>query len=111
VFAQSDGTDENDCRKIIETVVGRFGRLDGLVNNAGIFPEVSFEQCNGALFDKLYAVNARRAFLCSKYAAIQMEKNDGRSIVHIGSTHTFGASPNYAVYGTSKGALFSLSDF
>jgi NAD(P)-dependent dehydrogenase (short-subunit alcohol dehydrogenase family) len=58
----------------------------------------------------VFGVNAKGAFLCSKYAVKAMEERGG-SIVHIGSTHAFGASPFYSAYGASKAAMYSLSSY
>jgi NAD(P)-dependent dehydrogenase (short-subunit alcohol dehydrogenase family) len=111
VFVGGDIGDESYCMQLTDEAVARFGRLDGLVNNAGVFPLVPFDETDAATFDQVYAVNARGAFMCSKFAVRQMKANGGGSIVHIGSTHAFGASPAYSAYGTSKGALFSLSSY
>ena len=110
-FVGGDVGDEAFCERLIGEAVARYGRLDGLVNNAGYFPVVPFDETDAGTFDQVYAVNARGAFMCSKYAVRQMRKNGGGSIVHIGSTHAFGASPSYSAYGTSKGALYSLSSY
>ena len=111
LFVQGDVKEEAYCNELIKKTVENFGRIDGLVNNAGIFPEVDFFECDSTLFDQVYAVNVRGAFMCSKFAAIKMVAQGGGSIVQIGSTHAFGASPHYSIYGTSKGELFSLSSY
>jgi len=110
LYVGGDITDEGYCRELSDRAVARFGKLTGLVNNAGIYPPVDFFECDGNLFDKVYAVNVRGAYLCSKYAAAAMG-DVGGSIVHIGSTHAFGAASDYSVYGTSKGALYSFSAY
>lgn len=110
LFVQGDVRDETYCKRLIDQAVQRFGHLDGLVNNAGIFPQVSFFDSTAELFDQVYEVNIRGAFLCSKYA-VQRMIDSGGSIVHIGSTHAFGACAHYAAYGTSKGALYSLHQY
>jgi len=110
-FKRGDVGDEAYCGSLIDEAAARFGRLDGLVNNAGVFPIVPFDETDAETFDRVYAVNARGAFMCSKFAVRQMAKNGGGSIVHIGSTHAFGASPAYSAYGTSKGALYSLNSY
>jgi NAD(P)-dependent dehydrogenase (short-subunit alcohol dehydrogenase family) len=111
LFVQGDVGEEVYCERFIQQTVDQFGRLDGLVNNAGIFPDVAFQDSDAELFDRVYRVNVRGAFLTSKFAARQMERQGGGSIVMIGSTHAFGASPHYSVYGTSKGAMYSLTQY
>ena len=110
IYIPCDVAVEEDCRNFIGKTYESFGGIDGLVNNAGIFPPVPFFESDGELFDRVYATNIRGAFLCSKYAAMAMGDKGG-SIVHIGSTHAFGASPHYSVYGTSKGALYSFGAY
>lgn len=111
VFFRGDICDEAYCEALIGEAVSRFGRLDGLVNNAGLFPVKSFDETDAATFDQVFAVNARGSYMCGKFAVRQMAKNGGGSIVNIGSTHAFGASPAYSAYGMSKGALYSLSSY
>jgi NAD(P)-dependent dehydrogenase (short-subunit alcohol dehydrogenase family) len=106
-----DVAEEAYCKRLVDEAMRAFGRVDGLVNNAGIFPDIPFYESDGALFDRVYGVNVRGAFLTSKYAAQRMEEGGGGSIVMIGSTHAFGASPHYSVYGTSKGAMYSLTQY
>lgn len=111
LFVCGDIREEAYCKHLIDSAVERFGKIDGLVNNAGIFPVIPFFECKSEDFDNVYAVNVRGTFLCSKYAAMAMEKTGGGSLVHIGSTHAFGASPQYSLYGSSKGAMYSLSSY
>ena len=111
LFVPGDVADEAYCKRLIDETVERFGRIDGLVNNAGIFPDIPFCESDGALFDRVYRVNIRGAFLASQRAAAHMERQGGGSIVMIGSTHAFGASPLYSAYGTSKGAMYSLMQY
>ena len=111
VFVKGDICEEAYCEALIGEAVARFGRLDGLVNNAGIFPLLPFDDTDAETFDRVFAVNARGAYMCGKFAVRRMAKGGGGSIVHVGSTHAFGASPAYSAYGMSKGALYSLSSY
>jgi NAD(P)-dependent dehydrogenase (short-subunit alcohol dehydrogenase family) len=111
LFVAGDIAEETYCKRLVDEAARAFGRVDGLVNNAGIFPDVPFYESDAALFDRVYQVNVRGAFLASKYAAMRMEEQGAGSIVMIGSTHAFGASPHYSVYGTSKGAMYSLTQY
>lgn len=111
LFVAGDVAEEPYCQRLVDEAARAFGRVDGLVNNAGIFPEIPFYESDAELFDRVYRVNVRGAFLVSKFAAARMEEQGGGSIVMIGSTHAFGASPHYSVYGTSKGAMYSLTQY
>lgn len=109
LFVQGDISREADCRALIERTVERFGRLDGLVNNAGAFPRATILETDEKLFDFVFDVNVKSAFFCSRYAIEQMMKNGGGSIVHMGSTHGFGGIHDLAAYACAKGAMHTLS--
>ncbi|MCL6549039.1 MAG: SDR family oxidoreductase [Alicyclobacillus sp.] len=109
VFVDGDLSRAADCERLIEEAVSRFGRIDGLVNNVGIFPRASLLETDEALFDHVFNTNLKSAFFCSKYAVAHMIRQGGGSIVHIGSTHGFAGFENLAAYACSKGGLHTLS--
>lgn len=108
-FVKSDLSSEAGCRKLIEESVAHFGRIDGLVNNAGIFPRGTITETTEALFDDIFNVNTKGAFFCSKYAIREMLKLGGGSIVQIGSTNAYKGAENLVAYSCSKGALLTLN--
>ncbi|PZE22275.1 SDR family NAD(P)-dependent oxidoreductase [Paenibacillus xerothermodurans] len=108
-FVQGDIGSEEGCRRLIAQTVERFGRVDGLVNNAGIFPRGTMLATTEELYDSIFAVNAKAPFFCSKYAIEAMQSTGGGSIVHMGSTHGYKGGFNLAAYGCSKGMLRTLS--
>jgi NAD(P)-dependent dehydrogenase (short-subunit alcohol dehydrogenase family) len=101
----------DDCRRLIETAERAYGRVDGLVNNAGIFPRGSIEDTSEELYDRVLDVNAKGAFFCTQFAVRSMVKSGGGSIVNIGSTHWLKGSRELAAYACSKGALHSLTTY
>ena len=109
--AAGDVSAEDDVAQLIGTAVERFGRLDVLVNNAGVFSNFLLEALEPAEFDRILGVNVGGAFLCTKAAARQMrEQGDGGSIINITSidaVHPSGAG--LAHYGTSKHAIWGLT--
>ncbi|SFS65479.1 SDR family NAD(P)-dependent oxidoreductase [Paenibacillus sp. BC26] len=109
LFIQKDISNEAACRELIEETVSYFGRIDGLVNNAGIFPRSTILETTEELFDSIFAVNVKGAFFCSKYAISAMQKTGGGSIVQIGSTNGFRGSHDLVAYACSKGALRTLN--
>lgn len=109
LFVQGDIGTESACKELIAKTIERFGRIDGLVNNAGAFPRATILDTDEALFDQVFDVNAKSAFFCSKYAIEQMKQSGGGSIVHMGSTHGFGGIEDLAAYGCAKGAMHTLS--
>lgn len=109
VFIKADVSKEEECRRLIEQTVERFGRVDGLVNNAGIFPRGSLIDTTEELFDSIFDVNMKGTFFCSKYAVLAMLKTGGGSIVQIGSTNGYKGGKDLAAYSCSKGAMLTLN--
>jgi NAD(P)-dependent dehydrogenase (short-subunit alcohol dehydrogenase family) len=109
MFVQGDISSEVACQQLIDAAVTRFGRLDGLVNNAGIFPRGSMINTTEALYDSIFAVNMKGAFFCSMYAIQAMQKCGGGSIVQIGSTNGYKGGKELAAYSCSKGAMLTLN--
>ncbi|MFW6089893.1 MAG: SDR family NAD(P)-dependent oxidoreductase, partial [Gemmatimonadota bacterium] len=83
-----------------------FGGLDLLVNNAAIFPRVDPLEATADDWDRVFALNARAAFLCSREAARRMERG---AIVNIIDTGASQAWPAYVPYVASKAALASVT--
>ncbi|MBS4202705.1 SDR family NAD(P)-dependent oxidoreductase [Lederbergia citrea] len=109
IFIQTDISTEAACQELIETSAKHFGRIDGLVNNAGIFPRGTILETSEELFDSIFDVNIKGAFFCSKYAIKEMLKIGGGSIVQIGSTNAYKGMENLVAYSCSKGALLTLN--
>jgi len=106
---QADLARASDCDRAVDEALARFGRLDGLVNNAAIFPTVSLLDSSADLLDSVYALNVRAPFLLCRRAVETMMSAGGGSIVNVGSTHAQAGSPLLAAYAVSKGALHTLT--
>jgi 2-dehydro-3-deoxy-D-gluconate 5-dehydrogenase len=110
-LAEGDVSVEEDVERLVATAVSRFGRLDVLVNNAGVFSNFLLEHLEPAEFQRILGVNVGGAFLCIRAAATQMRaQGDGGSIVNITSVdaiHPSGAGLSH--YGTSKHAIWGLT--
>lgn len=109
LFVKGDISREAACKKLIEETVSRYGRVDGLVNNAGIFPRGTMTDTSEELIDSIFAVNMKGAFFCSMYAIQSMLKTGGGSIVHMGSTNGYKGGKELAAYSCSKGAVLTLN--
>ena len=96
-----------DCRRVIETVIERYGRIDCLVNCSGVMDEANVVDCSLEQWDRAFAVNLRAPFLLAKYAIPHMRK--GSSIVNIGSIEGLGSNPSHPAYCASKGGLHALT--
>jgi NAD(P)-dependent dehydrogenase (short-subunit alcohol dehydrogenase family) len=94
-----------------ETIVGACdGRLDGLVNAAGLSTRGTIDGTSVELWDRLFAVNARAPFLLTQAAARLMRRNPGGgSIVNIITMASHGGEPALTAYAASKGALATFT--
>lgn len=105
-------TDRNAVQRIVEagTALSRSGRLDGFVNNAGIFPRVPFLDLTEEDWDAVHDVNLKGTFRCTQAAAKAMiEAGNGGSIVNIASVAAFRSSPSGAHYVASKAGVIGLT--
>ena len=93
----------------IATVNQRFGRLDALVNNAGIAVFAPLLETSDADWNRVLAVNLTGPFLCTKAAAPLMREHGGGAVVNITSISAVRASTLRSAYGTSKAGLAHLT--
>ncbi len=109
VYVQTDVALEADCRALVDQAVRQFGRLDGLVNNAGIFPRATLEDTTEELWDTILGVNLKGSFFCCKHAVPAMRAAGGGSIVNIGSANAYVGLPHLFAYSVSKGGLITMT--
>jgi NAD(P)-dependent dehydrogenase (short-subunit alcohol dehydrogenase family) len=109
LFVQADIAQPPDCSKLIETAAKHFGRIDSLVNNAAIYPQVNIEDQTPELWDQVYNVNIRGAFLCTQAAIPYLRQQGGGTIVNVGSTLAYRSSADRLPYACSKGALLTMT--
>ena len=93
----------------IEAVNQRFGRLDALVNNAGVAVFAPILETSNEDWSRILAVNLTGPFLCTKAAAALMREHGGGAIVNITSISAVRASTLRSAYGTSKAGLAHLT--
>ena len=105
LFIPLDVTRAEDWSRSIEAAVNAFGKLDVLVNNAGIGQQVSIEDTTEELWDLVMAVNAKGVFLGTRHVIPEMRKAGGGSIINISSMSGLVGGGTSAVYHASKGAV------
>ena len=109
LFVHLDVTSEEDWRTAVETAVSNFGKLDVLVNNAGIWRRGKVEETSLEDWDAVLDVNAKGVFLGTKIAIPEMRKAGGGSVINISSTAGLVGGPRSTAYTASKGAVRLLT--
>ena len=109
-FIEADLADITTCRKLIARCDQNFGRLDVLVNAAGLTDRGNLLETSEELFDRMFAINTKAPFVLMQEAVKRMirESIEG-AIVNIGSTSALAGQPFIAPYCASKGALATLT--
>ena len=103
----ADVSREEDVVRLIDTTVDRYGGIQALVNNAGIYEEEPARDVTVAAWDRTMAINLRGSMLCAREAARHMDET-GR-IVNIASISGLLSEPGFAAYSASKAGLISLT--
>jgi glucose 1-dehydrogenase len=103
----ADLSQEADCIRLIDQTVKHYGRIDVLVNNAGIQQEVPFEDTSTAVWQKIIAVDLTGPFVCCREAVKHMVNQNpkGGCIINISSVHQIIPKPHYIAYATSKAGI------
>ena len=108
-FVQLDVTSEQSVQEAMKEITNRFGKLDILVNAAGIEIEKTIEETSLEEWNRIFAVNVTGTFLTSKHALPLLRKSDAASVINFGSYDGFIADPGLAAYCATKGAVHALT--
>lgn len=100
---RADLTRVEDVDRLIDESLDRFGRIDGLVNNAGNSVRSDIESMEPEQFDAMVAINIRAVYLCCRAVWRPMAEAGGGVIVNISSLAGQTPFPGFAVYGATKG--------
>jgi 3(or 17)beta-hydroxysteroid dehydrogenase len=105
-FVKLDVTNETEWDAAVKAAVSAFGKLDVLVNNAGISGTYDQDMLSSAAWDKVMSINAKGVFLGMKHAIPLMKQTGGGAIVNISSISGFvGQDGVHMAYNASKGAV------
>jgi 3(or 17)beta-hydroxysteroid dehydrogenase len=108
-FFHHDVSQEKDWQQILEKVSRKFGRLDVLVNNAGVLVSGTVETSSIEDFHRANAVMVDGVFLGCKYAIAEMKKSGGGSIVNLSSIAAQIGQPHFLPYSAAKGAVRTMT--
>jgi glucose 1-dehydrogenase len=110
IGVEADVSDPADLQKLVDAAVGSFGRLDIMVNNAGIETRTSILDTTQDQYDRVLNVNLRSAFFGTQIAARQMIKQGGGGrIINITSVHEDWPMPGNTAYCLAKGGMRMLT--
>ncbi len=105
-----DVTASGDAERMVAEVVGRWGRVDVLVNNVGVVDRTNVLELPESEWDRVTGVSLKSVFLCTKYAAKQMvAQGDGGRIVNLASTSGHRGRDNATAYPAAKGGVLNLT--
>jgi NAD(P)-dependent dehydrogenase (short-subunit alcohol dehydrogenase family) len=109
VAVSADVGDLDDHHRIIAAAVNTFGRLDVLVNNAGISQHVLVEDVDAATYDRVHAVNAKGPVFLAQAALPHLEANGVGSVINVLSVGVWNGGASMMLYRSSKSALLGAT--
>ena len=107
LLVRADAASTVDSKRLIETAVQRFGKIDILFLNAGVFEALPIGQLTEDSFEKIYDINVKGPLFTVNEAVQSM--NDGGSIIFNTSVSNVKGMPGVSIYGSSKAALRSIT--
>ncbi len=109
IFIRSDVRFAKDCRESVERTLDRFGRIDVLFNNAGVFHPKTVPECTEEEWDETIDSSLKGAFLMSKYALPSMMERGSGSIINTSSGWGVLGGNDAAAYCAAKGGLIVMT--
>ena len=104
-----DVTQAEDVERAVNLTAGRFGRLDIVVNCAGVLEPGAAEDTSEAQFDRLMAVNLKGTFLVCRAALSRLRQSGGGSIINLGSVLSLVGMQKRVAYAAAKGGVLQMS--
>jgi NAD(P)-dependent dehydrogenase (short-subunit alcohol dehydrogenase family) len=109
IFVRTDVTSEADTQRMAAAALDAFGRIDALVNNAGLFTAKPWDELTLDDWRERFRVNVDGVYLATKAVAPAMEKQGRGKIINIGSDTVWMGTPGFAHYVASKGAVLGFT--
>lgn len=111
IIVQADVSKKEDVDRLFDQALDAYGRIDVLVNNAGaLLQRASIEEYAEEMWDRVYAVNIKSAFLCSQKVIPIMKKQGGGKIINLSSQAARNGGGSGSVpYASAKGAVLTFT--
>jgi NAD(P)-dependent dehydrogenase (short-subunit alcohol dehydrogenase family) len=108
-FIETDVSIESSIQQMIEKTIDRYGKIDTLINNAGITLFKPMIQATIEDWEKIINIDLRGTFLCAKYVVPEMIRQNKGSIINISSNHAIATLPNTEIYAAAKGGVNAMT--
>jgi len=108
-FVRTDVSRKADVDAMVTEAIRAFGRLDVLVNNAGILFTAPLEETTGEMGNRMRAVNVGGLFLCAQAAAAEMKRQKSGKIINISSIAAIGGQAGLCAYSSTKAAVLPIT--
>ncbi|MFD2117853.1 SDR family NAD(P)-dependent oxidoreductase [Paenibacillus yanchengensis] len=109
LFVKTDVIEERSIQQLMNMTIEKFGRIDCLVNNAGVTVFKPLHEATIDDFDRVINIDLRGAFLCSKYASEYMKKQEKGVILNISSNHAVATLPDTEMYAAAKAGVNGMT--
>lgn len=106
---EANAGSRDDMAKVVDGAVARFGRIDVLINNAGIYPRQPFLEMTEEQWDTMHNTNLKSVFHCAKLVVPHMVRQRSGAIVNISSVTFFTGLQNLSHYIAAKGAIIGFT--
>lgn len=104
-----DVTSEADTQALGSAALDRFGKIDILINNAGIYPSANIDEMDLAFWNRVIGVNLTGTFLATRAVVPSMKKTGKGKIINISSSTFFAGAPGLSAYVATKGAVIGMA--
>ena len=108
-YVIADLEDAESPQRIVDAVIERFGRLDGLVNNAALTTRSTLDTTTPELFDRIITVNLKAPLFLIQAALPHFRAQGGGVVLNIGSINALGGERNLLAYSMAKGGLLTMT--
>jgi 3-oxoacyl-[acyl-carrier protein] reductase len=109
IAVRGNHAEDAHCRELIETAVNHFGRIDVLVNNAGVWTYAAIDEMPEDVWRETLEINLSGLVYCTRYAVQQFKKQGSGRIINISSTAGQRGEAFHSHYAATKGAIISLT--